>query len=172
MPAEPQRNRLPFEPSKKRQKTAKNTTTPSETANKSDTQAKNPKKAENKLPETAKKSDKTPPFTKEEMAVPAVVSNRMARRMAVFCGVPTALGMLTFIASYLVMSQGLFKLPTVAVVLVSMGFFGLGVLGLSYGVISASWDEELVGSKLGWQEFTTNWGRMVSAWRSSRQKNV
>lgn len=172
MPAEPQRNRLPFEPSKKRQKPAKNTSTPPETANKSDTQAKNPKKAEKKLPETAKKSEKTPPFTKEEMAVPAVVSNRMARRMAVFCGVPTALGMLTFIASYLVMSHGWFNLPTVAVVLVSMGFFGLGVLGLSYGVISASWDEELVGSKLGWQEFTTNWGRMVSAWRSSRQKNV
>jgi len=53
---------------------------------------------------------------------------------------------------------------------VSMGFFGLGVLGLSYGVLSASWDEEIPGSKLGWREFTTNWGRMTSAWRSARQK--
>jgi hypothetical protein len=106
------------------------------------------------------------------MAIPKVVSNRMARRMALFCGVPTALGMATFIVSYVIISQGWFKLPNVAVVLVSMGFFGLGVLGLSYGVLSASWDEEIVGSKLGWQEFTRNWGRMVSAWRSSRQKNV
>jgi hypothetical protein len=57
------------------------------------------------------------------------------------------------------------------VVLVSMGFFGLGVLGLSYGVLSASWDEEIPGTKLGWQEFTTNLGRMTSAWRSAGQKD-
>lgn len=172
MAAEPQSNRLPFEPSKKRQKPAKNTNKPPETAKKSDKQPQNPKKSEKKAPETAKKPEMAAPLTKEKMAVPKVVSDRMARRMALFCGVPTALGMATFVASYLIVSHGWFKLPNVAVVLVSMGFFGLGVLGLSYGVISASWDEEIAGSKLGWQEFTTNWGRMTSAWRSTRQKNV
>ena len=172
MPAEPQHNRLPFEPSKKRQKLAKNTNKTPETAKKSDTQAPNPQKPEKKSPETAKKSEKMPLVNKEEMAIPAVVSNRMARRMAVFCGVPTALGMITFIASYLVISHNWFKLPNVAAILVSMSFLGLGVLGLSYGVLSASWDEERVGSLLGWGEFTLNWGRMVSAWRSNRQKNV
>ena len=172
MPAEPQHNRLPFEPSKKRQKPAKNANKTPETAKKPDTQALNPKKPEKKSPETAKKSEKTPPVKKEEMAIPAVVSNRMARRMAVFCGVPTALGMVTFIASYFVISHNWFKLPNVAVILVSMSFLGLGVLGLSYGVLSASWDEERVGSSLGWGEFTLNWGRMASAWRSNRQKNV
>ena len=161
MAAEPERDRLPFEPSKKRQKPAKNSQNQSSATNKSD-----------KLPETAKNSQKQPSVSREEMAIPKVVSNRMARRMALFCGVPTALGMATFIVSYVIISQAWFKLPNVAVVLVSMGFFGLGVLGLSYGVLSASWDEEIVGSKLGWQEFTVNWGRMVSAWRSSRQKNV
>jgi hypothetical protein len=166
MPAEPQHNRLPFEPSKKRQKPEKNTT------KKSGKQAPVSKKSENKLPETAKTSESKAPLTKAEMAVPKVVSDRMARRMALFCGVPTALGMVTFVASYLVISHGWLKVPNVAVVLVSMGFFGLGVLGLSYGVLSASWDEEILGSKLGWQEFKTNWGRMTSAWRSTKQKNV
>ena len=166
MPAEPQRNRLPFEPSKKRQKPDKNTT------KKSDKQPPAPKKSGNKSLETAQKSQRTAPLTKEDMAIPKVVSDRMARRMAVFCGLPTALGMVTFVVSYLIVSHSWFKLPTVVVVLVSMGFFGLGVLGLSYGVLSASWDEEILGSKLGWQEFTTNWGRMMSAWRSTRQKNV
>ena len=172
MAPEPQGNRLPFEPSKKRQKPAKKASQPSETIKKSEKKPQNPQKLVSKSPEPDKKSEKTPRLTKEELAVPKVVSDRMARRMALFCGVPTALGIATFVASYIVVSHGWFKPPNVAVVLVSMGFLGLGVLGLSYGVISASWDEETIGSKLGWREFTTNWGRLVSAWRSSRQKNV
>ncbi|AFZ30021.1 hypothetical protein Glo7428_1459 [Gloeocapsa sp. PCC 7428] len=157
MAPEPKNKRLPFEPSKKIQKTAK---------------AKKQAPVVKKTQEVATKSDQSPPVTRAQMAVPKVVSDRMARRMAAFCGIPTALGMSTFIVSYLIVSHGWFKLPNVAVLLVSMGFFGLGVLGLSYGVLSASWDEEIVGSMLGWQEFTSNWGRMLSAWRSRRQKNV
>jgi hypothetical protein len=52
-----------------------------------------------------------------------------------------------------------------------MGFFGLGVLGLTYGVLSASWDEEHPGSTLGWAEFTTNFGRMRETWRSPDKKS-
>lgn len=159
-PEESENKRLPFEPSKKRQKTAKKANKQAPAVNKSPAE----------LPIT--KSSQSPQVTKEQMAVPKVVSDRMARRMAAFCGVPTALGMLTFVASYLIVSHGWFKLPNTAVLLVSLGFFGLGVLGLSYGVISASWDEEITGSWLGWREFTSNWGRMTSAWRSRRQKNV
>lgn len=144
-----QRDRLPFEPAKKRQK-AKKSPAPVETAD---------------------KNLKKTPVSKAEMAIPAVVSQRMARRMAFFCGIPTALGMLTFVASYFILTNAWFKLPNIAVVLVSMGFFGLGVLGLTYGVLSASWEEEVTGSLWGFPEFTTNWGRMTAAWRASRQKN-
>lgn len=162
MPAEPQRDRLPFEPSKKRQKPDK--------TNKSDQQP-TPKKSD-KLPPAAIEAKSTSGLKTQDVAIPKVVSDRMAQRMALFCGVPTVLGMVTFIVSYIVVNHGWFKLPNVAVLLVSMGFFALGVLGLSYGVLSASWDEQILGSKLGWQEFRTNWGRMMSAWRSTRQKNV
>lgn len=150
MSKEPQRDRLPFEKAKKRQKPAQKTPAPVESAD---------------------NNRKKTPASKEEMAIPAVVSQRMARRMAFFCGIPTALGMLTFVVSYFIVINAQFKLPNSAVVLVSMGFFGLGVLGLSYGLLSASWDEEIPGSLGGWQEFTTNWGRMTEAWRASRQKN-
>ena len=64
------------------------------------------------------------------------------------------------------------RLPPIAVLLVNMGLFGLGVLGITYGVLSASWDEERVGSWLGLGEFSTNWGRMVEVWRETRQKKV
>ncbi|MBD1831663.1 PAM68 family protein [Cyanobacteria bacterium FACHB-472] len=150
MSEESQRDRLPFEPKKNRKKAAKTPAQPSS---------------------TAKENLQQPNQKPESTAVPEVVSKRMVSRIALFCGIPTALGILTFIVSYVVVSQQWLKLPNVAVVLVSMGFFGLGVLGLSYGVISASWDEEIPGSKLGWKEFTTNWGRLTSAWRSAGQKD-
>lgn len=146
-------SRLPFEPKTKRQKPAKAT-------------SKQP--AQPKQPE--KQPTKQPPFSKEEMAIPQVVSQRMIRRVAGFCGVPTALGILTLVASYLLTIYSDIKLPPIAVLLVNMGFFGLGVLGITYGVLSASWDEERAGSLLGLGEFGTNWGRMVAVWRETRQK--
>lgn len=101
--------------------------------------------------------------------IPEVVSQRMARRMGLFCGIPTACGMLTFVISYFIVTQNLFDLPTVAVLLISLGFFGLGVLGLSYGALSASWDEDRVGTWFGWDDFKTNFSRTVESWRSARQ---
>ncbi len=107
--------------------------------------------------------------SRQPSGIPEVVSKRMGRRMAFFSGVPTSFGMLSFLVSYLLVTQFDVKLPNVAVVLVSMGFFGLGVVGLSYGLLSASWDEERVGTLLGGEEFSTNVGRMTSAWREARQ---
>ncbi|WP_315790324.1 PAM68 family protein [Fischerella sp. JS2] len=151
MPAES--DRLPFEPNKKRQK---------------------PSKTESKPPivkqESVKKETKKPRYNKEEVAIPQVVSQRMMRRVAGFAGVPTSLGIMTLVVSYLLLVNTDIKLPPVAVLLVNMGFFGLGVLGISYGVLSASWDEDRTGTLLGWSDFTVNVGRMVSAWRQSRQK--
>jgi hypothetical protein len=152
-PESDDRARLPFEPAKNRKKAAKTESSKPQAGVKQD----QPKAS-------AKKS------SQQEMAIPDAVSKRMARRMAFFCGIPTSLGMATFFVAYWVVSHDWFKLPNVAVVLVSMGFFGLGVLGLTYGVLSASWDEEAPGSLLGASEFATNWGRMTGAWRSAKQQ--
>lgn len=100
--------------------------------------------------------------------IPEAVSRRMVRRMAIFCGVPTFLGLATFPAGYLIFANHWIDLPNVAVLLISLGFLGLGVVGLSYGVISASWDEPAVGSVLGWQEFQLNLGRMIDSWKEAR----
>lgn len=159
--------RLPFEPRQKRKKSVKAKPEPA---------LSNKTKPEPALSKTATKKDKPEKskpasVSRESMAIPDVVSKRMVRRMALLCGVPSVLGIVTFFVSYLLVTQVNLKLPNVVVVLVSMGFFGIGVLGLSYGVISASWDEDVPGTKLGWQEFTTNLGRMTSAWRSAGQKD-
>lgn len=93
----------------------------------------------------------------------------MAKRMVVFCGIPTLLGLATLPLSYWIIAQDLMDLPNVAVILVSLLFLGLSVLGLSYGVLSASWDEDQPGSWLGISEFQLNWQRLLTSWQERRQ---
>ncbi len=177
--------RLPFEPRQKRKKNAKTQpeSVPTQSTPKKDKQApasspkrdkqasaSSPKKDKQALASSPKK-DKQASASRESMAIPEVVSKRMIRRMALLSGIPTTLGISTFFVSYFLIANFGLKFPNAVVVLVSMGFFGLGVLGLSYGVLSASWDEDSPGTKLGWQEFTTNLGRMTAAWRSAGQKD-
>ncbi|MEB3224403.1 MAG: PAM68 family protein [Synechococcus sp.] len=152
MAPEPKRNRLPFEPKQAKKKPPKAAPAPTMTAA-SEPQRRSPK-------DDASLS-----------MIPDVVSKRMIRRMALFCGLPTALGINSFVISYFIVANELMELPTIAVLLVSLGCFGLGVLGLSYGILSTSWDENRVGSILGWEEFQVNFGRMVQAWRTSRRES-
>jgi Photosynthesis affected mutant 68 len=105
----------------------------------------------------------------QDSGIPEVVSQRMGRRMTFFAGLPTLLGMLAFVASYFLVKNGT-KLPTTAVLLVTLGLFGLGVVGLSYGVLSASWDENQVGTIVGAEQFGINWGRMTGAWKESGEQ--
>jgi hypothetical protein len=152
---ESERSKLPFEPSKKRQKPAKAISQPVI-----------------KTPENPKKPQQQRRYSKQEMAIPEVVSQRMIRRVAGFCGIPTALGISSLVVSYLLVTFAHIELPPIAVLLVNMGLFGLGVVGITYGVLSASWDEERPGTILGADEFSTNWGRMTEVWRDTQKKNV
>ncbi len=152
---ESERNPLPFEPNKKRPKPAKALTQPVI-----------------KTQETQEKPQQQRRYSKQEMAIPEVVSQRMMRRVAGFCGIPTALGISSLIVSYLLVTLANVQLPPIAVLLVNMGLFGLGVVGITYGVLSASWDEETPGTFLGFDEFSTNWGRMAEVWRDTQKKNV
>lgn len=153
MSAESPRERLPFEPRQKKKKIAKKTVV-------------NPEK-------------KTTPVTKQSAydgknaslsAIPDDVSKRMVRRMVYFSGLPTGLGISSFFIFYLIVKQEWFEVPTSAVVFVSMGLFGLGVLGLSYGILSTSWEEGRIGGWWGWEEFKVNFSRMTSAWKAARQE--
>ncbi len=91
----------------------------------------------------------------------------MLRRMGILSGAPVALGVGIFFLSYYLQSHQLVELPPVAVLLVTMGCFGLGVLGLTYGVLSASWDSE-PGSLVGLSEFKLNFGRVMDARKASK----
>lgn len=168
------RSALPFEPTKSRKQvdekqSAKKAKQAAAVKKPTSDKTEAAKKAERILKKTDKKEQSTKTATLTQSAIPDAVSKRMIKRMALFSGIPTALGMSSFLVSYFAVSNAWVDLPTVAVLVISLGFFGLGVLGLSYGVLSTSWDEDRAGGLLGWSEFTTNFGRMTQAWRSARQ---
>jgi hypothetical protein len=89
--------------------------------------------------------------------------------MAIFCGIPSALGMLSLLVFYWLKVNKVVELPPYLAFAVSFGFLGLGVLGLSYGLFSASWDEERAGTALGGGEFKLNLGRTRDAWKASKK---
>ena len=103
-----------------------------------------------------------------DSAIPKNVSQRMLRRMAFFSGMPIALGVGVFFLSYYLRSREIVEFAPVAVLLVTMGCFGLGVLGLTYGVLSAGWDEE-PGGLIGLKEFKLNFGRAMESWRAGKE---
>jgi hypothetical protein len=149
MPDPSSRDRLPFERKSKKKKIEKKPPEPVSS------KTEGPKKPRRKV---------------DEDRIPEVVSRRMIRRMALFSGIPTALGMSSFFVFYLIVSQDLLELPNYVAFAVSLLFFGLGVLGLSYGIFSTSWEESVPGSWWGWSEFRLNLGRMLAAWRNARQE--
>lgn len=101
-------------------------------------------------------TDKTMP---RRSAVPDHVSRRMVRRVLLLSGVPTLLAMGVFVLSYVLMSRDVMRIEPIVTIGVSGVFFVLGLLGLSYGVLSASWDDG-PGSLLGLEQFGKNLQRL------------
>ena len=168
--------RLPFEPGAKKKKASKKEKAEPIKAQakasrpKSDIQKKGEEARRQLANASSKQSSGKGKRSRQDSAIPEEISQRMIKRMALLSGVPTVLGLLTFVASYFIVSNELIELPPIAVLLVSLGFFGLGVLGLSYGALSTSWEEGPDdGSLLGIDEFKINFGRMRQAWKESKE---
>ena len=106
--------------------------------------------------------------TSESSGIPKYVANRMARRIAFTTGIPTLSGMGVFIGSYFLISKGIADIsPTVTLVSSAICFL-VGLLGLSYGILSASWDLN-PGSFLGFENIKPNINRMKDAFKSSKK---
>jgi Photosynthesis affected mutant 68 len=164
--------RIPFEPIKK-----KKVTKPGNLPRAKPNSAQKTSNPKSKASPTQKNSaankpvERTPDKAAKKKGtggIPKTVSDRMVRRSALFCGVPTALGFAILIASYVVISKHLFEIPNTLVLLGSLGFTGIGVLGLSYGALSASWDENRLGTWFGASEFQKNFSYLTAAWKNQR----
>ncbi|OAY72896.1 Protein PAM68, chloroplastic [Ananas comosus] len=72
-------------------------------------------------------------------------------------GIPLSLGLLFFPFFYYLKVVAKVDVPTWIPFGVSFFFFGSALLGVSYGIVSASWDPTRDGSLLGWNEARRNW---------------
>jgi len=118
--------------------------------------------------QSGKGSSKPPRSSKANaQVIPDVVANRMARRIAIGTGIPTVMGMGVFVGSYLLVSRQIFDVPPSATLAASGGCFFLGLLGLSFGVLSASWEEK-PGSLLGTEQIGLNISRLRSSVKAMR----
>ena len=117
------------------------------------------------VPEIIEKS--TSQSIENKSGIPKYVANRMARRIAFTTGIPTLSGMGVFIGSYFLISKGIAEISPSVTLVTSAFCFLLGLLGLSYGILSASWDFT-PGSFLGIENIKPNINRIKDAFKSNK----
>ncbi len=93
------------------------------------------KNIEKKVPLTIQKE-------KKSSGIPKYVADRMARRIFFTAGIPTIMGMSVFVISYIIVTKNIAEIPPSSTIAISALFFLIGIGGLSFGILSASWDKE------------------------------
>ncbi|CAL6366790.1 unnamed protein product [Bathycoccus prasinos] len=93
----------------------------------------------------------------QKKAVPQIVTDRMLSRVVRFSGIPMVLGFTTGPTYYYFAKINAQEwLEPWIFFAASTATFGLAFLGITYGVLSASWDPSREGSALGVDEFKMN----------------
>ena len=102
-----------------------------------------------------------PERREEVQEVSEVVNERMLRRIIAFCGLPTFTGFALFPLFWYLKVILKLEVPMIAVYAVQTLVLGSGFLGITYGIMSASWDPAVEGSLLGVEQFRLNAGSAV-----------
>ena len=106
--------------------------------------------------------------TAQSSGIPKYVADRMAKRIFFTAGIPTLLGMSVFVISYIIVTRKIAEIPPSSTIAISALFFLLGLGGLSYGILSASWDRA-PGSFLGLENIPLNIQRAKAAFKPASQ---
>lgn len=93
-------------------------------------------------------------------AIPEKVAQRMGKRMIPFVGIPLFGTFASFIGFWYMAVYRDQEFQPALVATTSFVFLAVGLLGITYSVLSASWDDDREGSGLGFDEFQTNVGNL------------
>eukprot|EP00984_Skeletonema_dohrnii_P024965 scaffold14120_cov90-Skeletonema_dohrnii-CCMP3373.AAC.2 len=93
-------------------------------------------------------------------AIPEKVAQRMGKRMIPFVGIPLFGTFASFIGFWYMAVYKDQEFQPALVATTSFVFLAVGLLGITYSVLSASWDDDREGSGLGFDEFQTNVGNL------------
>ena len=105
---------------------------------------------------------------KQSAGIPKYVADRMAKRIFFTAGIPTIMGMSVFVVSYIIVTRNIAEIPPSSTIAISALFFLLGLGGLSFGILSASWDKE-PGSFFGIENIPLNIERAKAAFKPASQ---
>jgi len=97
--------------------------------------------------------------------IPDKVAQRMLFRMLPLAGVPIFGGIALFVYFYLSATKGDVEFQPTVVAYATTAPWLLGLAGLTFGILSSSWDEDREGSFLGFDEVQLNLGRVLDGLR-------
>lgn len=100
---------------------------------------------------------------------PQVVVDRMFRRIMTFTFVPVFTGMALYPLFYYLRVVQDIEYPLWIVYIAQVLTFGGGLLGITYGAMSASWDPAREGSALGWTELQANLAILLNKNKQQQQ---
>lgn len=93
-------------------------------------------------------------------AIPERVAQRMGKRMVPFVGIPLFGSFASFIGFWYLATFKDMEFQPAVVATTSFVFLAIGLLGITYSVLSASWDDDREGSGMGVDEFQKNVGNL------------
>lgn len=105
-------------------------------------------------------------------AIPEKVAMRMGSRMLPFVGIPLFGGMGLFVGFWYFATYKNVEFQPALVAASTIALLVVGLLGITYSVMSASWDPDREGSGLGADEFSTNINNIRDGLARSRENNL
>lgn len=108
----------------------------------------------------------------ESAAIPERVAQRMGKRMLPFVGIPLFGGMGAFVAFWYFATYKGVEFEPVVVAATTIGLLAISLLGITYSVLSASWDDDREGGALGVEEFKKNVGSVTQGVKRSRENQL
>jgi len=105
-------------------------------------------------------------------AIPEKVAQRMGKRMLPFVGIPLFGSFASFIGFWYLAVYKDIEFQPAMVATTSFAFLGTGLLGITYSVLSASWDDDVEGSGLGVDEFQKNFGSIKEGLARTKENAI
>lgn len=114
-------------------------------------------------------TDKMLQTTPEAAAIPEKVAMRMGKRMLPFVGIPLFGSLGAFVSFWYFATYKDVEYQPAAVAATTIVLLATGLLGITYSIVSSSWDEDEAGSLLGIEEFQKNVGNIKEGLDRSKE---
>eukprot|EP00850_Spirogloea_muscicola_P021778 SM000261S09977 [mRNA] locus=s261:129618:129926:- [translate_table: standard] len=102
--------------------------------------------------------------------MPEEVTNRILKRLSLTVAVPLVVGLSFFPLFWYLKVVRKVDLPEWLPLLTSLLTFGTAAAGISYGVLSTSWDPRREGTLLGWKETRANFPVFMQSIKRDKDK--